>query len=59
MDVTNIILTICVNALPLILAITLHEAAHGYVARHFGASVVPIWSVGEVPGLPLTSNLRM
>ena len=36
MDPTNIVLTICVNALPLILAITLHEAAHGYVARHFG-----------------------
>src|ERR1041385_9512836 len=23
-------------ALPVLLAITLHEAAHGYVARHFG-----------------------
>jgi Zn-dependent protease len=36
MDPINIINRICVNALPLILAITLHEAAHGYVARMFG-----------------------
>jgi Zn-dependent protease len=28
--------TIAVYALPVVLAITLHEAAHGYVARHFG-----------------------
>ena len=28
--------TIAVFALPVVLAITLHEAAHGYVARHFG-----------------------
>jgi len=36
MDPTNAILRIVVNAIPLVLAITLHEAAHGYVARHFG-----------------------
>jgi len=36
MDVYNIIITICINAVPLVLAITLHEAAHGYVARTFG-----------------------
>lgn len=28
--------TIAIWALPVLLAITLHEAAHGYVARHFG-----------------------
>jgi len=28
--------TIAIYALPVLLAITLHEAAHGYVARHFG-----------------------
>lgn len=28
--------TIAVYALPVLFAITLHEAAHGYVARHFG-----------------------
>lgn len=32
----NFIATLAVYALPVIFAITLHEAAHGYVARHFG-----------------------
>ena len=32
----DIIQTIAVYALPVIFAITLHEAAHGYVARLFG-----------------------
>jgi Zn-dependent protease len=36
MDPYNVLIRICVNAIPLILAITLHEAAHGYVARMFG-----------------------
>ena len=36
MDPYNVIVRICVNAIPLILAITLHEAAHGYVAKMFG-----------------------
>ena len=36
MDIANIIQTIVLYALPVLLAITLHEAAHGYVARHFG-----------------------
>jgi Zn-dependent protease len=32
----NLIQTLTVYALPVLFAITLHEAAHGYVARHFG-----------------------
>ncbi|MFI4940734.1 MAG: site-2 protease family protein [Burkholderiales bacterium] len=32
----DIIQTIAVYALPVLLAITLHEAAHGYVAKYFG-----------------------
>ncbi len=36
MDIASIISSITVNAIPLLLAITLHEAAHGYVARRFG-----------------------
>ena len=32
----NLVQTIAVYALPVIFAITLHEAAHGYVAKHFG-----------------------
>ena len=38
MDPTNILITILVYAIPVIFAITLHEAAHGYVAKHFGDS---------------------
>jgi Zn-dependent protease len=33
---SNLVQTIAIYALPVIFAITLHEAAHGYVARHFG-----------------------
>lgn len=36
MDVTQLAQTLAIYALPLLFAITLHEAAHGYVARHFG-----------------------
>lgn len=36
MDVAPLVQTIAIYALPVLLAITLHEAAHGYVARHFG-----------------------
>ena len=36
MDVNHLVQIIAIFALPVILAITLHEAAHGYVARHFG-----------------------
>ena len=32
----SIIQNIAIYALPVIFAITLHEAAHGYVAKHFG-----------------------
>ncbi|MBK6972741.1 MAG: site-2 protease family protein [Sterolibacteriaceae bacterium] len=32
----DLISTLAIWALPVLLAITLHEAAHGYVARHFG-----------------------
>ena len=36
MDFAQIAQTISIFALPVLLAITLHEAAHGYAARHFG-----------------------
>ena len=32
----SLLQTIAIYALPVIFAITLHEAAHGYVAKHFG-----------------------
>jgi len=36
MDIDQFIQTISLAAIPILFAITLHEAAHGYVARHFG-----------------------
>ena len=36
MDFNNLIQTVLVYALPVLFAITVHEAAHGYVAKHFG-----------------------
>ncbi len=36
MEFNQLVQTIAIYAIPVLLAITLHEAAHGYVARHFG-----------------------
>ena len=36
MDIDSIVQTITVYAIPVLFAISLHEAAHGYVARYFG-----------------------
>jgi Zn-dependent protease len=36
MDINQFIQTVAIYALPVLFAITLHEAAHGYVARYFG-----------------------
>ncbi|WP_090332301.1 site-2 protease family protein [Nitrosomonas sp. Nm51] len=36
MDLDGIVQGIAIYALPVIFAITMHEAAHGYVARYFG-----------------------
>jgi Zn-dependent protease len=36
MDVTQLVQTLAIYSLPVLFAITLHEAAHGYVARLFG-----------------------
>ena len=36
MNFDQLIQTIALAAIPVLFAITLHEAAHGYVARHFG-----------------------
>ncbi|GHD60257.1 site-2 protease family protein [Jeongeupia chitinilytica] len=35
-DLSNFVQTVCIWAIPVLFAITVHEAAHGYVARHFG-----------------------
>ncbi|MEI8169759.1 MAG: site-2 protease family protein [Rhodoferax sp.] len=36
MDIAHLIQSIAIYALPVLFAITVHEAAHGYAARHFG-----------------------
>jgi Zn-dependent protease len=36
MDIEQIIQTVAIYAIPVIFAITLHEAAHGYAAKSFG-----------------------
>ena len=36
MDIGNLVQLIALYAIPAIFLITLHEAAHGYAARHFG-----------------------
>jgi len=50
-DLHNILIKVLVYALPVIFAITLHEAAHGYVARRFGDSTA--WMLGRVTLNPI------
>ncbi|MDP3439676.1 MAG: site-2 protease family protein [Azonexus sp.] len=47
----SLIQTIAVAALPVIFAITLHEAAHGYAARYFGDPTA--WQMGRISLNPL------
>ena len=47
----NFIQTLAISALPVIFAITLHEAAHGYAARHFGD--LTAWQMGRISLNPL------
>ena len=51
MDSPALIQTIAIAALPVIFAITLHEAAHGYAARHFGDPTA--WQAGRISLNPL------
>lgn len=50
-DINALIQTIAVAALPVIFAITLHEAAHGYAARHYGDPTA--WQLGRISLNPL------
>jgi Zn-dependent protease len=36
MDLASLLRSISIGAIPIVFAITLHEVAHGWVARHFG-----------------------
>lgn len=51
LDINALIQTIAIAALPVVFAITLHEAAHGYAARHFGDPTA--WQLGRVSLNPL------
>jgi Zn-dependent protease len=42
----ELVQTVLIYALPVLFAITLHEAAHGYAARHFGDNTA--WMMGRV-----------
>ena len=45
-DIAQLIQTVALYALPVLFAITAHEAAHGYVAHHFGDDTA--WKLGRV-----------
>ena len=62
MDFTNIIQTIAIYALPVLFAITVHEAAHGYVARHFGdhtASMLGRVTLNPIKHIDLIGTILM
>lgn len=51
MDIAQLIQAVLIYALPVLFAITLHEAAHGYVARYFGDNTA--WMQGRITLNPL------
>ncbi len=51
MEITHLIQTVLIYALPVLFAITVHEAAHGYAARHFGDTTA--YSLGRITLNPL------
>ena len=48
---TNLIQTVAIYALPVLFAITVHEAAHGYAARHFGDNTA--YAMGRITLNPI------
>lgn len=50
-DFSNLIQTVLIYALPVLFAITIHEAAHGYVARYLGDNTA--YMMGRVTLNPL------
>lgn len=49
--IESLIQTLAISALPVVFAITLHEAAHGYAARHFGDPTA--WLAGRISLNPI------
>lgn len=50
-DFSNLVQTVLIYALPVLFAITVHEAAHGYAARHFGDNTA--YMLGRITLNPL------
>ena len=51
MDIGHLIQTVAIYAIPVLFAITVHEAAHGYAARYFGDNTA--WTLGRITLNPL------
>ena len=51
MEIQSLVQTVLIYALPVLFAITVHEAAHGYAARHFGDNTA--YMLGRVTLNPL------
>ena len=51
MDIAHLIQTVAIYALPVLFAITVHEAAHGYAARYFGDNTA--YALGRITLNPL------
>ena len=51
MDFAQIIQTVAIYAIPVLFAITVHEAAHGYAARHYGDNTA--YMLGRITLNPL------
>ncbi len=51
MDISNLIQTVLIYALPVLFAITVHEAAHGYAARYFGDNTA--YALGRITLNPI------
>ena len=55
-DLSAMIQAVAIAALPIVLAITLHEAAHGYAAKHFGDPTA--YLEGRISANPLRTSTR-
>jgi Zn-dependent protease len=51
MDIAQLIQTVAIYTLPVLFAITVHEAAHGYAARYLGDDTA--WKMGRVTLNPI------
>jgi Zn-dependent protease len=61
-DINNLVQTIAIYALPVLFAITVHEAAHGYVARYLGddtATRLGRVTLNPLPHIDLVGTIAM